>query len=167
MKDLLVVLACLFLAGCSRADDSYVSDDLKIINTCIERLKTEGSKLVQAPPEKIHEGFHGVRIMRHSLSDYVSAQFGITPEDYDPTLISDSRPVLCWVELKNASVIIKSLSAPEEPDSIRAKEYLQFTDVEMQNRRRKIKEGIEDGLADSTIENVYWFNNGVWLPRKK
>lgn len=167
MKYFLVILVCMFLAGCSRADDSYASDDLKIISACIERLKAEGSKLVQAPSDKLHEEFHGVRIMRHSLSDYISVQFGITPENYDPTLISDSRPVLCWVELKNANVIIKSLSAPEEPDSIGSRDYLQFTDVEMQDRRRKIKEGIENGLADSTIENIYWFNNGEWLLRNK
>lgn len=165
MKYILAVLACLFLAGCSRADDSYISDDLKIINACIDRLKAEGSKLVQENPNRIHEEFHGVRIMRNSLSDYISVQFGITPENFDPTLISDSRPVLCWIELKNASVIIKSLSAPEGVDDIFAKKYLQFTDKEMQDRRRKINEGIASSLVDSIIENVYWLNNGVWLPQ--
>ena len=164
MKDAILLLLSLCLIGGCSASEEGQQRNIGAIKACQTALFKTGSKLleytdvgVRLPPI-----YRTVRLTTSNLSDYILLQFGVSSEQGDTYFIDHRRPIICWLEVVEGQFDIKKLKAPETEVSRNSVLYLDFSDLEIEERRSRLSEAQADGIKERVEEFVFELQEGEW-----
>ena len=167
MRSFLLSILLFIGVGCGASqrmeeDHKFTTQDIRMIERCIEALREHGSSLIDAASGRIDREYQKVKVVRVSAIDSVLMIFGKSDaEKVNKSWISDKRGITCRM---NENLEIVSLVAPRSVDS-RDVITLIEGDVSAEDKEYDhIMDEIKKGEDVILKQRLYELTGREWMP---